>query len=126
VEAIAQLLLEVALPGLLVPVLIFWWVMLGAQLALNPIITVTLAGAVLPVPLVLGVAPEVVAASYMIAWGVCTAASPFTLSVLIISGLAGQDSRTVAWHWNRRFSIIAAAGVTALLIALAMWLSPLA
>lgn len=120
VEPVAAVLREYVWLGIAVPALIFWWVMAGAQSALNPIITVTIAGAVLPAPLALGIAPEAVAAAYMVAWGVCTASSPFTLSVLIIAGITGQDSRHVAWHWNGGFSAAGALASTLVLLALAM------
>ena len=105
VEAIAARFDALAIPGLLLPLLIFWFVVIGAQLALNPILTVTIAGAVLPAPLALGAPPEAVAAAYMMAWGIGTVASPFTLSVLIIAGIAEKDSRQVAWRWNGVFSL---------------------
>lgn len=119
IEAIAARFDALAIPGALLPLLIFLFVVAGAQLALNPILTVTIAGAVLPAPLALGAPPEVVAAAYMTAWGVGTVGSPFTLSVLIVSGIAEKDSRTVAWRWNGAFflTMVAAMGAWLTLMA---------
>ncbi len=90
----------------------------GGQLALNPIITVSLIGAALPSAETLGAAPAALAAAYMTGWGVAVGSSPFTLSTLIVAGLAGRTGQEVAWRWNGRFSL-AAVPVAALALAAA-------
>ena len=40
--------------GFVLPLLVFWFICIGAQLAMNPILTAAIAGAVLPAPLLLG------------------------------------------------------------------------
>ena len=105
VEAIAAALRERELWTFALPSIVFWFICVGAQLAMNPILTAAVAGAVLPAPLLLGTPPVTVAAAYMMAWGIGTCVSPFTLSVLITAGIADRDSRTVAWQWNRGFGL---------------------
>ena len=121
VDAIAAMVRTWSLPAIVLPLLVFWFMYLGAQLAMNPILTAAIAGAILPAPLMLGTPPEAVAVAYMAAWGVGTCASPFTLSVLIIAGIAKQDSRVIAWRWNRVFALGAACLVSVLLCALAVF-----
>lgn len=111
VEQIAGAIGSWDLPSVILPLVVFWFVFIGANLALNPILTVSIAGAVLPAPLLLGASPLSVAAAYMLGWGLATCSSPFTLSTLIISGIAKRSSTEVAWHWNSLFGL--SAGVLA-------------
>lgn len=119
VDAIALLFSNLNLWGFVLPLLVFWFICIGAQLAMNPILTAAIAGAVLPAPLLLGTPPVTVAAAYMMAWGIGTCVSPFTLSVLITAGIAERDGRLVAWQWNRGFGVAALLFASALLAFLA-------
>ncbi|MEM7405399.1 MAG: hypothetical protein AAF458_08915 [Pseudomonadota bacterium] len=107
VEHIASLVQSWHLPSVVLPLVVFWFVFVGANLAMNPILTVSIAGAVLPAPLLLGASPLSVAVAYMLGWGIATCSSPFTLSTLIISGIAGRRSTEVAWRWNSLFALSA-------------------
>jgi len=106
-EAVAAAFEALRLPGAAAPAVIVGLMVLGSQVALNPIITVSLIGAALPPPEALGAAPAAVAAAYMTGWGVAVASSPYTLSTLIVAGLAGRRSEEVAWRWNGRYSAVA-------------------
>jgi hypothetical protein len=117
-SAIAAAFEALRLPGAAAPGLVVILMALGGQLALNPIITVSLIGAALPPAQTLGVAPAALAAAYMTGWGVAVGSSPFTLSTLIVAGLAGRTGQEVAWRWNGAFSL-AAALVAALALAAA-------
>src|SRR5690606_26271655 len=68
--AVAAAFAALDLPGAAAPGLVVALMALGGQLALNPIVTVSLIGAALPPPEVLGVAPAALAAAYMIGWAV--------------------------------------------------------
>ena len=104
-EAIASSNFSRSVAGL-IPGLVVALIVLTGQLAMNPIISVSIVSAILPPPDALGTTPAVVAASYMIGWGLCVGGSPFTLSTLIIGGIAGKSGRFVGHVWNGTYTII--------------------
>lgn len=119
--AVAAAFEALRLPGVAAPGLVVLLMALGGQLALNPIVTVSLIGAAMPPAEALGVAPAALAAAYMTGWAVAVGSSPFTLSTLIVADLAGRTGQDVAWTWNGRFSLAAV-----LLAALALAAASLA
>lgn len=121
-DAIAEAIRAIQLPPELVPGLIVWLVVIGSQLAMNPIITVAIVAAVLPPPDVLGTTAPVVAASYMTAWAIAVGGSPFTLSTLMIGAIAGKTGRFVGHIWNGAFTLLALILATAWLAALSVLL----
>jgi len=123
-ELIAAGIRALHLPPELIPGLVVVLIVLGGQLAMNPIISVSIVAAILPPPEALGTTPAVVAASYMIAWGLCVGGSPFTLSTLIIGGIAGKTGRFVGHVWNGAYTIIGVALVIAWFAALSWLLGP--
>jgi hypothetical protein len=121
--AVAAAFEALRLPGAAAPGLVVVLMALGGQLALNPIITVSLIGAALPPAEALGAAPAALAAAYMIGWGVAAGSSPFTLSTLIVAGLAGRSGQEVAWRWNGGFSLAAIAAAALALAAASLALT---
>jgi hypothetical protein len=110
------------MPPELVPGLIVWLVVIGAQLAMNPIITVAIVAAVLPPPEALGTTAPVVAAAYMTAWGISVGGSPFTLSTLMIASISGKSARFVGHVWNGAYTVVALLLATAWLALLSVLL----
>jgi hypothetical protein len=106
-EAIAAGLKGAALPGVAVPALVMALMLLAGQLAINPVLTVTVLAAALPPPAALGASPTAVAIAYMAGWGLCVGASPFTLTTLIIGRIAGESGRMIGLVWNGRFTALA-------------------
>jgi len=106
-NTIAGALRALALPGEAVPALVMALMLLAGQLAINPVLTVTVLAAALPPPLAMGASPTAVAVAYMAGWGLCVGASPFTLTTLIIGRIAGESGRTVGLGWNGRFTALA-------------------
>jgi hypothetical protein len=117
-EQIAAWISALSLPSAVIPALVVWLVVLGGQVAMNPIVTVTIVGAILPAPLLLGADPSLVAASYMLAWSACVANSPYSLTTLITAGIGGVEGREVAYKWSGWFNI-------AVMVALSIWLTAL-
>jgi hypothetical protein len=105
--AIAASLKALALPGEAVPAMVMALMLGAGQLALNPVLTVTVLAAALPPPASLGASPTVVAVAYMIGWGLCVGASPFTLTTLILGRIAGVSGRVVGQRWNGPFTLLA-------------------
>ncbi len=117
-ETIAAWVAASPLPGALMPALIVAFMALGGQLALNPIITATLIGAIMPGPAAVGAEPSMVALAYMVGWTACVSSSPYSLTTLIVAGIADVDGRTVAFRWSGLFNLC-------LMVFVALWLSGL-
>jgi hypothetical protein len=98
-----------SLPAWAYPVTAFlvpWLLFLGGLSGLNPIVTGTLAGALLgpiwPQPALLGLGIGMVSG-----WGLTAAGTPYTANSLLLSRITGYDARTVAMRWNLRLSFCA-------------------
>ncbi|WP_413207672.1 hypothetical protein [Rhodospirillum sp. A1_3_36] len=88
VDRIVDLLTHLNMPAWVPLTLVPWLALLGGQLGMSPVLSVTLLAAAMPAPEVLGLPPALMAVSYAGAWGLVAASSPFTASVLIASGIA--------------------------------------
>jgi C4-dicarboxylate transporter len=82
--------------------------LLLAQATLNPIIAVTLLGAVLPPPAALGVTPTALGLAYLCAWAVSAAMTPMSASAITTARWAGGVGEEVSPYdvtnrWNRGF-----------------------
>ena len=102
-DDLAQALKAAQLPPVVVPMIIVGFMTVCGQLAMNSVLSATIIASVLPAPLLLGADPSLVAASYMIGWGITVSSSPFSLSTLMVANIHGSSPRTVAYGWNRRF-----------------------
>lgn len=99
--------LDFGLPGWAYPVAAFvlpWLLFLGGMLGVNPIVTGTLAGAMLssiwPPSALLGLALAMVSG-----WGLTVAGTPYSANSLLVSRLTGYDAQTSSWRWNMALSL---------------------
>ena len=74
-------------------------------MGLNAIITVMILGSALPDPTSFGVAPVVLATSYLAAWGMTVGSSPVAMSTLTIGNLNNVSGATVGLVWNRAYTL---------------------
>jgi hypothetical protein len=83
-----------------------WVMFIGGMLGLNPIVTGTLAGAVLspiwPSSALLGLGIGMLSG-----WGLTVAGTPYSANSLLLSRLTGYDAQTAAMRWNLALSICA-------------------
>ncbi len=83
-----------------------WLLFAGGMAGLNPIVTGTLAGALLgpiwPHEALLGLGVGTVCG-----WGLTVAGTPWSANSLLLSRLTGYDAHTAAWHWNLLLSLLA-------------------
>ncbi|HSR71447.1 MAG TPA: hypothetical protein VLL72_03610 [Kiloniellales bacterium] len=110
-------LLEI-LPGhaIRIPVLVLFGILL-AGLGVHPIVVVVAVGNVLS-PAVLGLSVTEVALVLLVIWGLGTAMSPFSGTILQVARLTNTSPFTIAWRWNAPFCLAAAIPVSAALALL--------
>ncbi len=107
IAAALSLLPSIAIP-LAVPVLLVGTGLIG----LNPIVVVAILGAAIPDPSALGVAPDALAFSCMLGWGVGVGMTAMSASAITTARWTDSDPWTVTMRWNR--------GYTACVLALAL------
>lgn len=93
-------------PGVIV-LAAFFAIVAGGLLAINPLISVTIALGVLADPLALGINPLLLALSILVAWAIASALSPYTGVTIVTASMFGVKSTTLALVWNRLFGVIA-------------------
>lgn len=94
-------------PGFAIPLLIPWLVVLAGQLNMNPLISVTVLGAIVGGPTDVGVPPEVLATAFVLGWGLTVGSSPVAATTLIIGRTLGIRSRVIGRGWNGQFTVLA-------------------
>jgi hypothetical protein len=113
------------LPSWAYPIAAFvvpWLLFISGMAGLNPIVTGTLAGAMLapiwPPSALLGLGVGMVSG-----WGLTVAGTPYSANSLLLSRLTGYDAQTAALRWNLTLSLwslllagLLAAGLTHLLV----------
>lgn len=93
------------------------FVMVAHQVAINPIITVTIVGAVVQQA---GLDPTLAAAIAValgVAWATTVVVSPFGISVLLLARLADRPALTVSWGWQGLYAPLALAVAVLAIIA---------
>ncbi|MCF8482588.1 MAG: hypothetical protein K9H25_19365 [Rhodospirillum sp.] len=88
VDRIVDLLTHLNMPAWVPLAIVPWLALLGGQLGMSPVLSVTLLAAAMPAPEVLGLPATVMAVAYAGGWCLVAASSPFTASVLISSSIA--------------------------------------
>lgn len=116
-QQIADWLVAAQLPAAAVPILIVLVITLGGQVALNPIITITVLSAVLPPLDAIGVPPALAAAAVMLGFALCVGSSPFGLFALMTARLASRPVGEITHRWNGRFTVLAVIAVAVLFVA---------
>ncbi|MEO8247801.1 MAG: hypothetical protein ABI589_00380 [Burkholderiales bacterium] len=99
---------DFSLPVSVCPIVAFaipWLLFLGGMLGINPIVTGTLAGAMLapiwPPSALLGLGVGMVCG-----WGLTVAGTPYSANSLLLSRETGYNAMTAALRWNLRLSLV--------------------
>ena len=108
------------LPAAVWPFVVFavpWFMFLGGMAGLNPIVTGTMAGALLG-PIAPASALVGLGVGMLAGWGMTVAGTPYSASSMLIERLTGYDAQAATWNWNMKLSLCAltAAGLLAALL----------
>jgi len=98
-----------ALPAAAILIGVVWLIPLAGQAGMNPILTVSLIGPMLPEPAALGVAPGAVILALTAGWALSGASSPFTATTLLIGAMGGVSAWRVGLGWNGLYTGLGAA-----------------
>ena len=110
---IAALGLELsALPAPAILVGLVWITPLLGQAGMNPILTVSLLGPLLPAPEAMGVSPTAVILALTSGWALSGASSPFTATTLLIGSMGGVSAWHVGLVWNGVYTLVAGAALS--------------
>ena len=101
----------------------FWVVVLAALAGLNGLVTVVVLMESIPTAQQLGVPAEFLALVFIGAWALSAASSALSPATLLVSDAFGTRASTVAFDWNRPFSIIVLATASLLIVLGATWFS---
>lgn len=101
----------------LILVLVFLAVLVLGQMGANPILSVTVLGALFPDPQSVGLHPLVLAMTLFVAWVMTTGSSSAIAAVLILARICGVPPSTIGRDWNGAFTLIVSALFLALLLA---------
>ncbi len=102
-EALAELLTSLHLSGLPLALIIAATIILAGQVALVPLVSVTILASLLPPPELIGLRYEVVMLAFVGAWGFATQSSLFSGTTLVTSRLFNRSAATIAYRWNGSF-----------------------
>ena len=102
-EALAELLTSLHLSGLPLALIIAATIILAGQVALVPLVSVTILASLLPPPELIGLRYEVVMLAFVGAWGFATQSSLFSGTTLVTSRLFNRSADTIAYRWNGSF-----------------------
>jgi hypothetical protein len=94
---------------------VLWFVPLAGQLGMNPILSVTLVGPLLPHAEQLGVAPEMIVVALVSGWALTGASSPFTATTMLVGKFGKVSAHHVGLVWNGPFILVGG-------LALSAWL----
>ncbi|HKL46891.1 MAG TPA: hypothetical protein VJ906_11700 [Roseovarius sp.] len=89
-----------ALPTPLVLIAFVWIIPLAGQIAMNPILAVTLIAPLVPPAAELGVSPTALIVAITAGWALSGVTSPFTATTLLIGSFARISARQVGLRWN--------------------------
>jgi len=110
---VAALGLELsALPAPAILVGLVWITPLLGQAGMNPILTVSLLGPLLPAPEAMGVSPTAVILALTSGWALSGASSPFTATTLLIGSMGGVSAWHVGLVWNGVYTLVAGAALS--------------
>ncbi len=84
-----------------------WLIPLAGQIGMNPILSVSMVGPLLPDPSALGVSPTAVILAITAGWAISGASSPFTATTLLIGHMGGVSATHVGLRWNGLYTLLA-------------------
>jgi hypothetical protein len=95
-----------AMPARLLLVGLVWMVPITGQLGMNPILSVSLMGPLLPHAGALGISPNVIILAITGGWALSGASSPFTATTLLVGALGRVRALHVGWRWNGAYTLV--------------------
>jgi len=102
-EAMAELLISLHLSGLPLAIALVLTILIAGQLALVPLVTVSILASVLPAPELLGLRYEVLVLAFVGGWAFATQSSIFSGTTLVTARLFNRSPATIAYTWNGLF-----------------------
>jgi hypothetical protein len=93
-------------PGWAVLLAIVWIIPLAGQLAMNPILSVSLMAPLLPPAGSLGLEPADLMVAITAGWALAGASSPYTATTLLIGNLGGVSALKVGLGWNGPYTLV--------------------
>lgn len=95
-----------ALPPVVVLLAMVWIVPLVGQFGIHPLLAVSVIFPMMPSAAEMGVDPAAVATAILAGWGLASASTPFTATVVLIGSFAGASANEVARKWNGPYALI--------------------
>lgn len=95
-----------AVPAPLLLLSIVWLLPVTGQIGMNPILTLSLIGPLLPPAEAIGLSPAAFVLALTSGWALSGASSPFTATTLLVGRLGGVSARHVGLRWNGLFTIL--------------------
>jgi len=117
-ELMADVLISLHLSGLPLAIALVLTILLAGQLALVPLVTVSILASVLPAPEVLGLRYEVLVLAFVGGWAFATQSSVFSGTTLITARLFNRSASTIAYAWNGLFVLSGSALLCLMITAL--------
>lgn len=117
-ELMAELLISLHLSGLPLAIALVLTILVGGQLALVPLVTVSILASVLPAPELLGLRYEVLVLAFVGGWAFATQSSVFSGTTLVTARLFNRSAATVAYAWNGLFVLTGSALLCLMVAAL--------
>ena len=98
-------------PHILIAVL--WFVPIAGQLGMNPILSVTLVGPLLPGAAQMGVGPELVVLALVSGWALTGASSPFTATNMLVGKFGRVSAHRAGLVWNGPYTLVSGMALSA-------------
>ncbi|MBZ8135252.1 hypothetical protein [Afifella sp. IM 167] len=108
-----------ATPGWLLLIVLLWLVPITGQIGMNPLLSVSLIGPLLPGAREVGLDPADIVVALTSGWALSGASSPFTASSLVIGGFGSVSARHVGLVWNGPFTLASGIALSAFMVLLA-------
>jgi len=86
---------------------VLWFVPIAGQLGMNPILSVTLVGPLLPHAEQMGVSPDLVVLALVSGWALTGASSPFTATNMLVGKFGGVSPLRAGLVWNGPYTLLA-------------------
>ncbi|MDX1594096.1 MAG: hypothetical protein R3298_07600 [Gammaproteobacteria bacterium] len=86
---------------------VLWFVPVAGQLGMNPILSVTLVGPLLPHAEQFGVSPDLVVLALVSGWALTGASSPFTATNMLVGKFGGVSAHRAGLIWNGPYTLVA-------------------
>ncbi len=96
-----------AIPPWQILIGLVWLIPLAGQIGMNPILSVSMMGPLLPDPAMMGVTPTAVMLAITAGWAISGASSPFTATTLLIGHMGGVSATHVGLRWNGLYTLLA-------------------